>query len=79
MFERDPHGPDGGGGFIAEVGSRELRRRALPSLPFDRVLLDLLDSARLLRSFQVVNGKRPDRLEAAIRGEHVGTIVHAEG
>jgi molybdenum storage protein len=47
------------------------------TLPFDPVLLDLLDRARLVTSFQVVNGLRPDALAAALRGERVGTVVRA--
>jgi len=37
----------------------------------------LLDNARLLRSFQIVNGRYPDRIVAALDGEHVGTVVYA--
>jgi molybdenum storage protein len=47
-------------------------------LPFERVLLDLLDNARLLRSFQIVNGRHPERIVAALEGERVGTIVYAD-
>jgi len=63
--------------FIREIDTAALRKRRLGSLPFDRVLLDLLDRARLVRKFQVINGRRPERLLAALNGEHVGTIVHA--
>jgi molybdenum storage protein len=77
LYDRDPNRhPDAV--FIREISSTELRKRRLETLPFDRVLLDLLDNARLLRSFQVVNGREPDRIVAALNGEHVGTIVHAE-
>ena len=64
--------------LLREIGSRELKRRALPTLPFDRVLLDLLEHARLVDRFQVINGLRPELLLPALAGEHVGTIVHAE-
>jgi molybdenum storage protein len=64
--------------FIPEIGARELKRRGLPSLPFDEVLPDILLNARLVRQFQVVNGRDPDRIAAAVRGEHAGTIVHAD-
>jgi isopentenyl phosphate kinase len=30
-----------------------------------------------LKSFQIVNGLHAERIEAALNGEHVGTIVHA--
>jgi molybdenum storage protein len=64
--------------FIPEIGVAELKKRRLETLPFERVLLDLLEDARLLRSFQIVNGCKPDQISAALDGEHVGTIVHAD-
>ncbi|HEX6910963.1 MAG TPA: hypothetical protein VF142_11230 [Longimicrobium sp.] len=64
--------------FIDSIGARELKKRALRSLPFDEVLPDILLNARLVRQFQVVNGRDPDRIAAAVRGEHAGTIVHAD-
>jgi molybdenum storage protein len=64
--------------LIREIGSGELRQRSLATLPFDRVLLDLLDRARLIDRFQVINGMKPDLLEPALAGEHVGTLVHAQ-
>ena len=54
------------------------RRRLPMTLPFDEVLLDLLERGRLVRRFQVVNGLHPERVVAALDGEHVGTIVHAD-
>jgi molybdenum storage protein len=62
--------------FIPEIGVAELRRRKLKTLPFEPVVLDLLDNARLIDRFQIVNGHEPSRIQAALRGEHVGTIVH---
>lgn len=64
--------------FIDSIGARELKRRHLKSLPFDEVLPDVLLNARLVRQFQVVNGRDPDRIAAAVRGEHAGTIVYAD-
>jgi molybdenum storage protein len=65
-------------GFIDSIGARELKKRHMKSLPFDEVLPDVLLNARLVRQFQVVNGRDPDRIAAAVRGEHVGTIVYAD-
>ncbi len=45
------------------------------SLPFDRALLDIMANARHLERVQIVNGLVPGRLTAALRGEHVGTII----
>lgn len=64
--------------LIREIGCRELARRDLATLPFDRVLLELLERARLVHRFQVINGTKPELLGPALAGEHVGTIVHAE-
>ena len=63
--------------FIPEIGVAELRKKNLTTLPFEPVLLDLLDHARLIDRFQLVNGLHPERIQAALAGEHVGTIVHA--
>jgi molybdenum storage protein len=78
LHTRDPKS-DPGAELIAEIGVAELRRLALPTLPFEPVVLDLLEHARLVKSFQLVNGLVPERIAAALAGEHVGTIVHADG
>jgi molybdenum storage protein len=62
--------------LIPEISLADLRRRRLATLPFEPVLLDLLANARLLDRFQIVNGRHPDRIAAALAGEHVGTIVY---
>lgn len=61
--------------FIPEITVSQLRERKLETLPFDRVLLDLLSNARQMKQFQVINGLKPELLVRALRGEHVGTIV----
>ena len=77
LYDRDPKA-DPAANFIAEITVGELAERNLPTLPFDRILLDLLASARQLTSFQVINGLKPELLEPALRGEHVGTIVRRD-
>jgi molybdenum storage protein len=64
--------------LIPEIGVSELRKRSMRTLPFDRVLIDLLERARLVDRFQIINGHRPELLGRALDGEHVGTIVHAD-
>jgi molybdenum storage protein len=77
LFERDPRAhPDAS--LIPEISVAELRERQLPTLPFDRVLLDLLATARLVKQFQVINGLKPELLEPALNGEHVGTIIRKD-
>ena len=64
--------------FIDKITVGELRERNLQTLPFDRVLIDLLDNARLVKQIQIINGLEPDRLAGALRGEHVGTIIRKD-
>jgi len=64
--------------LIPEITVSALRRQGLATLPFEPVLLDLLANARLLDRFQLVNGRHPERIQAALEGEHVGTIVHRD-
>ncbi len=61
--------------LIRSITVAELAERNLPTLPFDRVLIDILRRARLVDRFQIVNGHVPGAIEAAVRGEHVGTFV----
>src|SRR5579859_4555184 len=63
--------------FIPRISTSELRARNFKTLPFDRVLLDLLDRGQVARSFQIINGRKPELLEPALRGEHIGTLIHA--
>jgi molybdenum storage protein len=74
LYDRDPK-TDPAAEFIPEITVGELRERNLATLPFDRVLLDLLAVGRLVTRFQVINGLKPELLGAALAGEHVGTIV----
>jgi molybdenum storage protein len=77
LYDRDPKSSPSAQ-LIPEIGASELKRMRLETLPFERILLDLLDNVKLLNSFQIVNGLHPERIVAALDGEHVGTIVRAE-
>lgn len=77
LYEADPK-QHPSAGLIREIGVSELRARNLPTLPFDEILLDLLERSRLVKRFQIVNGLKPELLARALDGEHVGTIVHAD-
>ncbi len=75
LYDRDPRS-NADATFIPEITVAELREGNFATLPFDRVLLDLLDNARQMTRFQIINGLRPELLEPALNGEHVGTVVH---
>jgi molybdenum storage protein len=70
--------PSAGGGATAQL-IRETSAADLAAgtgtLPVDRTLLEVMTTARHLERVQVVNGLVPGRLTAALRGEHVGTII----
>ncbi len=61
--------------YISKITVAALRERNLKTLPFDRVLIDLLANARQMKRIQIVNGLKPHLLEPALRGEHVGTMI----
>lgn len=76
VYTDDPHGPRAAQAqLLPEVKAAALAQQA-GTLPFDRALLEVMATARHLERVQVVNGLVPGRLTAALRGEHVGTIVH---
>jgi molybdenum storage protein len=77
VYTSDPNGTDGAASvLLAETTAADLA--ALDTtLPVDPALLDVMATARHLTQVQLVNGLIPGRLTAAMRGEHVGTIIHA--
>jgi molybdenum storage protein len=77
LYERDPK-EHPGARFIDEITVSELREMNLPTLPFDRSLLGLLERSRLVTRIQLINGLEPDRLVPALRGERVGTIIRRD-
>lgn len=76
VYTTDPNGPDAARAeLLREATVADLAKLSGP-LPFDRALVDIFANARHLEKVQVVNGLVPGRLTAALRGEHVGTIIH---
>ncbi|MBB6308657.1 molybdenum storage protein subunit alpha [Xanthobacter tagetidis] len=76
VYSADPNGAGGDKAtFVPETSAAELAGTA-GTLPFDRALVEVMATARHIERVQVVNGLVPGRLTAALRGEHVGTIVH---
>ena len=75
VYDADPRA-DGGATaqLIRETSAADLAAHA-GTLPVDRALLEVMATARHLERVQIVNGLVPGRLTAALRGEHVGTII----
>jgi molybdenum storage protein len=77
LYDADPK-VNSNAEFIKEITVSELRARNLQTLPFDRVMIDLLANARQMKQFQIINGLKPELLMPALRGEHVGTIIRKD-
>ncbi|MDQ1491620.1 MAG: molybdenum storage protein [Actinomycetota bacterium] len=76
LYSADPNNPGGGTAeFIPQASASELTGFA--TLPFDRMLLEVMAAAKHLERIQIINGLVPGNLVRALRGEHVGTIVHS--
>lgn len=77
IYTADPNGPDAASAkLIADTSAADLAKTE-GTLPVDRALLEVMANARNLTKVQVINGRVPGRLTAALRGEHVGTIIRA--
>jgi molybdenum storage protein len=77
LYDADPK-TNSGARFIKDITVSELKERNLETLPFDRVLIDLLANGRQVKRIQIINGLKPELLEPALRGEHVGTIIRKD-
>lgn len=64
--------------FIPRISASELLAMDLPTLPIDRVVLELMGRAKHRKEIQIVNGLTPGNVTKALAGEHVGTIVYAD-
>lgn len=77
VYTTDPNGPDGEKAqLIRETSWADLAEHEGP-LPIDRAMLEVMATARHIEHVQIVNGLVPGRLTAALRGEHVGTLIHS--
>lgn len=69
---------DGQAELIGRISAADLIARDLPTLPIDRLVLDLMCNARNVKEIQIVNGLTSGNLTRALAGEHVGTIIHVD-
>jgi molybdenum storage protein len=76
VYDADPK-ENPGAKLIPEIDAGKLKRMALPTLPIEPVILDLLPRARLAKSIRIVNGLKRGNLTRALAGEAVGTLIHA--
>lgn len=64
--------------FIAKIKARELIDRNLDDLIIERPCLEILMNSEVLDSIQIINGLEKGSITAALKGEHVGTIISRE-
>jgi molybdenum storage protein len=75
IYDVDPNDTDGKRAqLIRETSVADLAKQP-GTLPIDRALIDIMATARHIERVQVVNGLVAGRLTAALRGEHVGTMI----
>jgi molybdenum storage protein len=78
VFTGDPAAAGGNAPeLIPRVSTTELRARSLDSLPVDALVLELMVHAKHQKEIQIVNGLTQGNITKALRGEHVGTVIHA--
>jgi molybdenum storage protein len=76
VYTADPNGSDGKKAQLLRETSAADLAKFKGTLPVDTALAEVMATARHIERVQVVNGLVPGRLTAALRGEHVGTIIH---
>ena len=57
----------------------ELIARDQDELVVERKVLEMMRTARFARQIQVINALVPGNISRALAGEHVGTIITADG
>jgi molybdenum storage protein len=76
VYTTDPNGTDAKKAkLLPETSAAELAKHK-GTLPVDRALLEVMANARHIERVQVVNGLVRGRLTAALRGQHVGSIIY---
>jgi molybdenum storage protein len=75
VYDADPKGSNGKTARLIRDTTAADLAKGEGTLPFDRALLEVMATARHIAHVQIVNGLVPGRLTAALRGEHVGTII----
>lgn len=72
IYLTDSDGPGG------RVSAQQLREKDPADLQIDRIVLDLLSTAKHRTEIQLVNGLTAGALSHALAGEDVGTVISAE-
>ncbi|WP_022721157.1 molybdenum storage protein subunit alpha [Rhodopseudomonas sp. B29] len=75
IYDVDPNAPAGDSAILMHDTSAAELAKHDGTLPIDRALIEVMGNARHIEKVQLVNGLKPGKLTAALRGQHVGTII----
>ena len=64
--------------LIPRISASELLAMDIPTLPIDRIVLELMVHDKHQKEIQIVNGLTRGNVTKALRGEHVGTIIYTD-
>lgn len=83
LFEKDPKKVPAAGRkklkYYDRISAKKLLALDLDDLIIERPILTLLQRAKCLKEFQIIDAIRhPEHLMAALEGKHVGTIIYKE-
>jgi molybdenum storage protein len=76
VYTTDPNGAGGKQAQLLRETSVAEVAKLQGTLSFDPALIEVMATARHIERVQIVNGLVPGRLTAALRGQHVGSIIH---
>jgi len=62
---------------IPSISAAELIARGLPDVVLERMVIEYLPRAQWCKELQIINGLKPGQVLAALKGENVGSIIHA--
>ena len=62
--------------FVPEISASELLAQDFDDLIIERPCLEILQNSEVINSIQIVNGQKEGNITRALKGEHVGTIIH---
>jgi len=62
--------------FVSEISASELLAEDFDDLIIERPCLEILQNSEVINSVQIINGLEQGNITRALKGEHVGTIIH---
>ncbi len=65
-----------GANLSAEISAAELIAKNLDDLIIERPCLEILQNSEVIHKIQIINGLERGTITRALKGEHVGTIIH---